>query len=60
MQEVEELSMLLSAENEPILDILLSLKQKHERLLQIFSDAEREVKLLWKKNRKSSLRSWMN
>ena len=44
MQEVEELSMLLSAENEPLLDLLLSLKQKHEEVLQIFDDAINEIK----------------
>ena len=50
MDEITELSVLLSAQNEPILDLLLSLKQKHERLLEIYNDAEREVKGLWKKN----------
>ena len=50
MDEVAELSMLLSLENEPVLDVLLSLKRKHEEILQIFDDAEREVKTLWKKN----------
>jgi len=49
VEPVKELSMLLSKGNEPILDLLLTLKQRHERLLEIFDDAEREVKNLWKK-----------
>lgn len=53
MDEVNELAELLSAENEPLLDLLLSLKASHERLLQIFSDVEREVKTLWKPKNKN-------
>ena len=52
MSEINELSILLSVENKPILDLLLSLKQKHERILEIFSDTEREVKALWKPKKK--------
>ena len=47
MTEIEELSLLLS--NEPILDLILSLKAKHEEILKILSNAEREVKKIWKK-----------
>ena len=50
MSEIEELAILLSAENKSILDVLLFLKQKHEEFLQIFDDVEREVKALWKKS----------
>jgi len=43
MNEIKELSTLLSSENGAILDLLLSLKRKHESLLQIYEDAINKI-----------------
>ena len=50
MDELKELSELYSPTGGPVLDILMILKKTHTELLEIFDDAEREVKTLWKKN----------